>query len=81
LSGFAKILPVCAGGDYLDFSRAERLMGQLLTPLEALERAEADGSSILLVGTQSFVGDVLELLDVPMERAYVPLTERTPPTP
>lgn len=67
-------LPVAlvgAGRDYLDYARS----GAVLTAEEAMDSAKASGSDVLAVGTQSFAGELLELIDAQTDRWW----HSTPP--
>lgn len=72
LRGFGTVLPVRIDG-YLSFARTEALFSQVHPVHEALARGLAAGSC-LVVGTQSFVGIALDVLDVATETAYEPVS-------
>ncbi|GAB3157379.1 hypothetical protein GCM10027059_00150 [Myceligenerans halotolerans] len=68
LRGFDRIVPSRAD-DYLTFTKAEALHGEVLPAGEALARGLADGAC-LVVGTQSFLGIALDVLDIRTDLAY-----------
>lgn len=68
LRSFETVIPVRAS-DYLRFDVAERLFGSLSRVDEVLPQALTAGGC-LAVGTQAFVAELLELLDVPTDVAY-----------
>jgi dihydrofolate synthase/folylpolyglutamate synthase len=75
LRGFERVIPARAD-DYLKFSRAEALHGEVLDARAAIahgvEKARAETGGCLLIGTQSYVGIALDVLDVQTDRAFTP---------
>ncbi|WP_454854320.1 hypothetical protein [Promicromonospora soli] len=75
LRGFERVIPARAD-DYLTFSKAEALHDKVLDARTALaqgvETARTEGGACLMIGTQSYVGIALDVLDVETETAFVP---------
>jgi dihydrofolate synthase/folylpolyglutamate synthase len=75
LRGFARVIPSRAD-DYLTFTTAEALHGQVLDARSALAQGIASAreaaGGCLMIGTQSFVGIALDVLDAETETAFVP---------
>lgn len=73
LSEFDRVVPARAD-DYLRFTAAEALHGEVVDARTAIARgiegARAGGGGCLLIGTQSYVGIVLDVLDVETDTAY-----------
>ncbi|MFJ3404002.1 hypothetical protein [Promicromonospora sp. NPDC090134] len=73
LRGFDRVIPARAD-DYLKFSRAEALHGEVLDARIAIARgveiAGSAGGGCLLMGTQSYVGIALDVLDVETDTAF-----------
>ncbi|MEV0894208.1 hypothetical protein [Promicromonospora sp. NPDC050262] len=73
LRGFDRVIPARAD-DYLKFSRAEDLHGEVLDAHTAirqgLETARTGAGGCLLIGTQSYMGLVLDALDVETDTAF-----------
>lgn len=73
LRGFDRVIPARAD-DYLKFSRAEDLHGEVLDARTAirngLETARTGAGGCLLIGTQSYMGLVLDALDVETDTAF-----------
>jgi dihydrofolate synthase/folylpolyglutamate synthase len=70
LSGFDRVVASRAD-DYLAFTKAEALHGEVLPAREALARGLADGPC-LVIGTQSFLGIALDVLDIRTDVAFEP---------
>jgi dihydrofolate synthase/folylpolyglutamate synthase len=75
LRGFERVIPARAD-DYLTFTKAEALHDKVLDARTALaqgvETARAESGGCLMIGTQSYVGIALDVLDVETETAFVP---------
>jgi dihydrofolate synthase/folylpolyglutamate synthase len=75
LRGFERVIPARAD-DYLTFTKAETLHDKVLDARTALalgfETARSQGGGCLMIGTQSYVGIALDVLDVETETAFVP---------
>ncbi len=75
LRGFGRVIPARAD-DYLTFAKAEALHDKVLDARTALalgvETARVQGGGCLMIGTQSYVGIALDVLDVETETAFVP---------
>lgn len=75
LRGFNRLIPARAD-DYLTFAKAEALHDKVLDARTALalgvDSARADGGGCLMIGTQSYVGIALDMLDAETERAFAP---------
>ena len=71
--GFDRVIAARAD-DYLPFTRAEALQGEVLDARVALARgmeaARDDGGGCLVIGTQSYVGIALDVLGAETERAF-----------
>lgn len=68
LAGFDQVIPSRAD-DYLAFTKAEALHGEVLPAREALARG-LSGGPCLAIGTQSFLAIALDVLDVRTDLAY-----------
>lgn len=72
---FERVIPARAD-DYLTFTKAEALHGKALDARTALARgvaaAREAGGGCLMIGTQSYVGIALDVLDAETETAFVP---------
>jgi dihydrofolate synthase/folylpolyglutamate synthase len=75
LRGFQRVIPARADS-YLTFTKAEALHDNVLDARAALalglETARAMSGGCLMVGTQSYVGMALDMLNAETETAYVP---------
>ena len=75
LRGFGRVIPARAD-DYLTFTKAEALHDKVLDARSALtlgvETARSQGGGCLMIGTQSYVGIALDVLEVETETAFVP---------
>lgn len=75
LGDFERVIPSRAD-DYLTFTTAEFLHDKVLDARTALthgvETARAMGGGCLMIGTQSYVGIALDVLDTDTETAFVP---------
>jgi dihydrofolate synthase/folylpolyglutamate synthase len=75
LHGFEQVIPAGAD-DYLTFTRAEALHGEVLGARTAITRgidsARETQGGCLMVGTQSYVGLALDMLEADTETAFVP---------
>ncbi|MFI8527660.1 hypothetical protein ACIGB8_24585 [Promicromonospora sukumoe] len=75
LRGFDRVIPARAD-DYLRFTEAEALHGEVVDARTAITRgiegARAGSGGCLLIGTQSYVGIALDVLDVETDRAFTP---------
>ena len=74
LRHFERVIPSRAD-DYLTFAKAEDLHGEVFPARDALARGLADGPC-LVIGTQSFLGLALDVLDVRTDLAYEVLPAR-----
>ncbi|MFD7025119.1 hypothetical protein [Promicromonospora sukumoe] len=74
LRGFDRVIPARAD-DYLRFTEAEALHGEVVDARTAIARgiegARAGSGGCLLIGTQSYVGIALDVLDVDTDTAYL----------
>lgn len=74
LRGFDRVIPARAD-DYLRFTEAEALHGEVVDARTAIARgiegARAGSGGCLLIGTQSYVGIALDVLDVETDTAYL----------
>jgi hypothetical protein len=67
--GDRNVIAVRAGESYLEYS-GERWPIPLLTAAEAFRATRTIEGCVLALGTMTFVGDVLDYLDVPCDVAY-----------
>jgi dihydrofolate synthase/folylpolyglutamate synthase len=75
LRDFERVIPSRAD-DYLTFTKAEALYDKVLDPRTALAlgvtTARTRGGGCLMIGTQSYVGIALDVLDAETETAFIP---------
>ncbi|MFC8801597.1 hypothetical protein ACFT2C_28005 [Promicromonospora sp. NPDC057138] len=75
LRDFERVIPSRAN-DYLTFTKAEAMHEKVLDARVALAlgvvTARAQGGGCLMIGTQSYVGIALDVLDAETETAFVP---------
>ncbi|GAB2499415.1 hypothetical protein GCM10027063_43740 [Promicromonospora xylanilytica] len=80
LRGFGRVIAARAD-DYLTFAKTEALHDEVLDARTALtlgvETARAQGGGCLMIGTQSYVGIALDVVNAETERAFAPPLPRT----